>query len=144
MIDYRNQSSTLNHVRVADCMHHGILSCASDAPLAEVAGTMAKHRVHAVAIIDRGSPQPTGVVSDLDVVAAAATATEPAALEAAATEPLSVSADESLYRAAQLMTEHSVAHLVVLDAAGGYPVGVLSSLDIAAVYANSQPSQPTR
>ena len=35
------------------------------------------------------------------------------------------------------MTEHGVAHLVVVDAAGGYPVGVLSTLDIVAVYAGA-------
>ena len=35
------------------------------------------------------------------------------------------------------MNEHGVSHIVVLDAAGGYPIGVLSSLDVAAVYAES-------
>lgn len=42
---------------------------------------------------------------------------------------------ESLRRAAQMMAEHGVTHLVVLDAASGYPVGVLSTLDVAAAYA---------
>jgi len=55
----------------------------------------------------------------------------------AANEPLAVSADERLHRAAQLMTEHGVSHLIVLDAAGGFPVGVLSTLDVASVYAGS-------
>jgi CBS domain-containing protein len=116
-------------------MHVGILSCASDAPLAEVAGIMSQHRIHAVAVVDHEGGRPIAVVSDLDVVAAAAGGTEPNALQAAATEPLAVSARETLHRAAQLMAEHSVAHLVVLDPAGGYPVGVLSTLDIAAAYA---------
>jgi CBS domain-containing protein len=35
------------------------------------------------------------------------------------------------------MAEHGVAHLVVLDAAGGYPVGVLSTLDVAAAFAGA-------
>lgn len=48
-----------------------------------------------------------------------------------------MSADESLWRAAQLMKEHGVSHLVVVDAAAGYPLGVLSTLDIIAVYAES-------
>jgi CBS domain-containing protein len=115
-------------------MHHGILSCAADAPLGEVAGVMAKHHVHAVAITDGAGQRPVGVVSDLDVVAAAASGEEPTALQAAATEPLAVSTNESLGRAAQLMSEHAVSHLVVVDAASGYPVGVLSTLDIAAIY----------
>ena len=74
-------------------MHHGILSCASDAPLGEVAGLMAKHHVHAVAVTD-GVLRPSAVVSDLDVVAAAASGEEPTAIQAAATEPLAISDDE--------------------------------------------------
>ena len=31
------------------------------------------------------------------------------------------------------MGEHGVSHLVVVDSAGGYPLGVLSTLDIATV-----------
>jgi CBS domain-containing protein len=135
MINEQHTAAGLPRVRVSDCMHVGILSCTSDAPLAEVAGIMSQHRVHAVAVVDHEGGRPMAVVSDLDVVAAAAGGAEPSALQAAATEPLTVSARESLHRAAQLMAEHGVAHLVVLDAAGGYPVGVLSTLDIAAAYA---------
>ncbi len=124
----------LEHVRVSDCMHRGIVSCPPDAPLAEVAALMVKHRIHAVAVTNGNDSRPAGVISDLDIVAAAATGDAPTAREAAATEPLGVSADERLDRAAQLMSEHAVSHLVVLDAASGYPVGVLSTLDIAAIY----------
>jgi len=127
----------LAHIRVKDAMHHGILSCTGDAPLGEVAAVMARNRVHAVAITDGQSPAPIGVVSDLDVVAAAARGGEATARQVAANEPLAVSADERLHRAAQLMTEHGVSHLIVLDAAGGFPVGVLSTLDVASVYAGS-------
>jgi CBS domain-containing protein len=116
-------------------MHRGVLSCASDATLGEVAGLMAKHRVHAVAITNGTRARPIGIASDLDVVAAAATGEEPTAGQAAGTEPLTVSADDSLVHAAQLMTEHGVHHLVVVDPASGDPVGVLSTLDIAAAYA---------
>jgi CBS domain-containing protein len=137
MINQQNRAAELPRVRVSDCMHAGILSCAPDAPLAEVASIMCEHRVHAVAVVDRDGGRPVAVVSDLDVVAAAASGAEASALQAAATEPLVVSARESLHRAAQLMAEHGVAHLVVLDAAGGYPVGVLSTLDVAAAFAGA-------
>jgi len=30
------------------------------------------------------------------------------------------------------VSEHALTHLAVIDATGGYPVGVLSALDIAA------------
>jgi CBS domain-containing protein len=38
--------------------------------------------------------------------------------------------DESLARAAQMMAEHEVTHVVVVS--GERPIGVLSSLDVAA------------
>jgi CBS domain-containing protein len=116
-------------------MHSGILSCDADAPLGEVARIMTKHRVHAVAVTTGDRPRPVGVVSDLDVVAAAASGEELVARRAAATEPLAISANAPLDRAAQLMTEHGISHLVVLDPAGGYPVGILSTLDIAVLIA---------
>lgn len=134
MVNERNRVSSLPHARVSDCTHGGILSCASDAPLAQVAGIMAE-RIEAVAVTDHEGAWPVGIVSDLDVVAAGVGGTEPSALQAAVTEPLAVSADASLRCAAQLIAEHGVAYLVVLDAASGYPVRVLSTLDIAAAYA---------
>jgi CBS domain-containing protein len=125
----------LDHIRVHDAMHQGILSCDADATLGEVAGIMATHRVHAVAITDGPSARPAGVVSDLDVVAAIASGEEPSAARAATSESPGVSSDERLDRAARLMAEHGVSHLVVVDAASRQPIGVLSTLDIAAVYA---------
>ena len=65
-------SLELRHIRVHDCMHHGILSCSGDAPLGEVAGMMAKHRVHAVAVTNGDGRRVIAIVSDLDVAAAAA------------------------------------------------------------------------
>jgi predicted transcriptional regulator len=137
MTDQQIRTPVLAHIRVRDCMHHGLLSCACDAPLGEVAALMAKHRVHAVAINAPDELRPVGFVSDLDIAAAAASGERPTALQAAASHSVTVSADESLDRAAKLMGEHGVSHLIVLDAASGYPAGVLSTLDIAAAYATA-------
>ena len=46
-----------------------------------------------------------------------------------------IAPDETLERAAQLMAENAVAHLVVVDPDTGHPVGVLSTLDVAAALA---------
>jgi CBS domain-containing protein len=118
-------------------MHHGVLTCSANDSLRDVAAIMANHRVHAVVITSSNGERPVGVVSDLDVVAAVATGADCTAGQAGATETLTVSADEPILGAAQLMNEHGVSHMVVVDAAGGYPLGVLSSLDLAAVYAGS-------
>jgi predicted transcriptional regulator len=133
----KTSAGSLTHVRVCDCMHSGLLTCDTDDSLRHVATIMANHRVHAVVVTASGVTRPIGIVSDLDVVAALAVGADCAAGEVAATETLTVSADEPLRGAAQLMSEHAVSHLVVLDGAGGYPVGVLSTLDIASVYAES-------
>jgi CBS domain-containing protein len=52
-----------------------------------------------------------------------------------ATEALTIAPQESLRRAAQLMTENAVAHLVVVDAVDLRPVGILTTLDVAAACA---------
>lgn len=116
-------------------MTHGIVSCPDDAPLSEVARIMVSQRVHAVAITQGTGRRPIGVVSDREVVAAAASGAEPTAGQAAAGDPPGISANATLHRAARMMAERGVEHLVVRDSASGYPIGILSTLDIAAVYA---------
>lgn len=116
-------------------MHPGVFTCAPNDPLRHVATIMANHNVHAVVITNGAGDRPIGVLSDLDVVTAIATGADCTASEAAATEPVSVSSHEPLLGAAQLMSDHGVSHLVVVDRASGYPLGVLSTLDVAAVYA---------
>ncbi len=137
MPEVRTHLPALAHIRVSDCMHHGVLTCPPDAPLRDVAAIMATHRIHAVVVSSGQAERPEGVVSDLDVVAAIAGGAECTAGQVAATESLTVSTNATLATAAQLMSEHGVSHLVVVDAARGHPVGILSSLDIAMVYADS-------
>jgi CBS domain-containing protein len=125
----------LGRVRVRDAMRQGIITADASTPLRVIARTMAEQHVHAVAITDRnGSGRPWGIITALDVVAAAATGQEPSAREVAVTEVLTVSAGERLDHAAQLMAEHQLSHLIVTDAASGVPSGVLSTLDIASAY----------
>jgi CBS domain-containing protein len=114
-------------------MRVGTLTCTHNTPLRELAHEMAQHHDDIVIVIN-GEDRAWGIVSALDVVAVAASGREQTAGEAAATEGLTISADDRLDRAAQLMTDHGLAHLIVLDPASGRPVGILSALDVAAVY----------
>ena len=126
------------HMRVADAMHEGVLTCARSSSLEDVARLMAERRVHCVVVTDEADAESLwGVVSDLDLVAAASVREldEQSAGPTAATAALIVTPGETLQRAAQLMTEHGTAHLVVVDPATRQPVGVLSTLDIAAALA---------
>ena len=135
----------LESMRVADVMHEGVFTCSLHAPLSTVARIMAAHRVHAVVVWNEPSrnepPQVWGVVSDLDLIKIAGVedTSERTAGESAATPALRVARDETLARAAQLMAEHDVSHLVVIDRHTAKPVGVISTLDLADVLAVTDP-----
>lgn len=122
-------------IRVHDAMHGGVFTCDREAPLSDVAAMMARELVHCV-VVESGSGDEGplwGIVSDVDLVAAATVRDleEQIAGGSAASPVVMVSPDETLERAAQLMTEHATAHLVVVDKQTIRPVGVLSTLDIA-------------
>jgi CBS domain-containing protein len=120
---------------VLDAMRVGVVSVAADTPLREAARIMATYRIHSIVVFDLDGG-PWGLVSDLDLVAAAGEdAAERTVGDVASTELVSVTADETVARAAQLMAEHEVAHLVVVQPDDGHPVGVLSTLDVAGVLA---------
>lgn len=130
------RTALIRSICVSEAMHPGVFGCDRDAPLSEVAATMTRERVHCV-VVDRGSGdtgEPWGIISDLDLVAAATVRNldEQTAGGSAAAPLVLVSETESLERAAQLMTEHSTSHLVVVDPADFRPVGILSTLDVAA------------
>lgn len=109
----------------------GIVSVAPDAPLDEVAWLMSNNRVHAVVVADDDAAEPP-VIADADLIGAASSGhfDELRARDIAGTEAVSVGEHETLERAAQLLAEHGVSHLVVRDRRQ-LPVGVLSTLDIA-------------
>lgn len=128
---------TLDSARVEDVMRSGVYTCSFETPIATVARMMAAHRVHCVVGLGDVTEDDTrvwGLVSDADVVAAAATDHEHAtAGGSAATEVVTVSPHEGLRRAAELMSEHGLSHLLVAEPGSDRPIGVISTLDIAAV-----------
>ncbi len=122
----------LGRISVSDAMSHGTLTCQAETALRTVARMMAEHRIHAIVVtnLDGVSEEAWGVVADTDLLRAIdSDLDELTAGDVAATELLTVSPDESLERAARLMAEHEVTHVVVV--AGRKPLGVLSSLDVA-------------
>jgi CBS domain-containing protein len=128
---------SLDEALVGDFMHGMIVTCGSSTPLAEVAERMATHGIHSVVVLQEVGRDPRlkagwGIVSDLDLVAAAAAGQEErTAGEIAASPPVTVDQGEPLARAAQLMAEHDSAHLMVVAAGRERPVGIISTLDIA-------------
>jgi CBS domain-containing protein len=129
---------TFEQLHVGDAMHAGVVTCPLETPLREVARMLATYRIHAVVVFgddpaEIPGPALWGVVSDLDLVRAANAPDfdSRSAGEIAATPLLMTPVDETLSRAAQLMSEHDVTHLVVADRRSGRPIGILSTLDVA-------------
>jgi predicted transcriptional regulator len=122
---------------VEDAMHRGIVTAPVDATVSEVAATFARERIHCVVvggILRRSGAEHLtwGVLSDIDLMAAMFSGDESArAGNLAVTDAVTVATTDTLAEAAQLMAEHEVAHLVVVDAVTDRPVGVLSTLDVA-------------
>ena len=129
---------SLEQLRVIDAMHPGVISCPLETPLRTVARMMATYRVHAIVVVaheDEVLPGDGlwGVVSDLDLVRAsqAPDFDEQTAGALAATPALTVATVDPLARAVQLMVEHEVSHLIVVERRSKKPIGVLSTLDVA-------------
>jgi CBS domain-containing protein len=94
--------------------------------------------VHAVAVADPDhSRRPWGIITAQDIAAAASEDLDITAGEAALSEVVTVSSADPLDHAAHLMVEHALSHLIVVDAATGHPSGILSTLDVVAVYAGA-------
>ena len=121
---------------VLDAMRVGVVSCSPDAPLREVARILATYRIHSVVVTEIEGDRPWGIVSDLDVAAAAGRDLDAVrARDLAQGELVTVGAEDSLARAARTMADRGVSHAVVVQPHSGHPVGVLSSLDVAGVLA---------
>ena len=130
-----------NGRRVADVMHWGLVSCAADTPLDVVAALMIDEVVHCVVVLDGPAADASlwGVVSDLDLIAAASVRplAEQAAGGSAMRPAVTIDPAESLESAARAMTRAGVAHLVVVDPVERRPIGVVSTLDLAGALAST-------
>lgn len=129
---------------VGDVMHVGVIGCPPEADVETIASAMATNRIHSVVVDgilqdERGERLVWGIVSDLDLLRAAGPERRTAtAGQLAATEAVTADPGDSLERAAQLMVEHDVSHLVVASPDSGRPLGVVSALDLAAAIAWGQ------
>jgi CBS domain-containing protein len=141
MIEIKHSEETLpvafETATVQDAMSPGVISCPPETPLRVVARMMATFNVHSVFVFehrdeDDEDAQLWGVVSDLDLVAAGRLDVDARTAGASAVTPIvAVRTDAPLAHAADLMAQHGVAHLAVVEPASGRPIGVISTLDIA-------------
>jgi CBS domain-containing protein len=140
MLEASHRALSLEQVVVADAMHPGVVTCPLETPLPTVARMMALYRIHSVVVFGEDSDDADGVelwgvVSDLDLVRAATAGNleDRSAGGTAVTPVVRVETGDTLAHAAQLMSEHEITHLVVVDPESSRPIGILSSLDLARV-----------
>ena len=144
MLEETVLGASLQQLRVIDAMHPGVISCPTETPLRSVARMMATYRVHAIVVTAHGSDELPdgslwGVISDADLMQAAQVVDldDQTAGKLAGTPALMVATTEPLARAVQLMVEHEITHLVVVEQRSMRPIGVLSTLDVARALAGS-------
>jgi CBS domain-containing protein len=128
---------SFDKARVHDAMRVGVVSCRPQTPLRDVARIMVGYQIHSVVVDDpEASMHPWGIVSDLDLATAATSDIgELTAGDVAKADLVTVPANATLERAAQLMAEHQVSHLMAIQPDTGRPVGVISALGLATVVA---------
>jgi CBS domain-containing protein len=131
---------TIEHATVGDAMRPGIFSCSPDASAVKVAREMALHHVHCVFVMHPGQGSEAayvwGIVSDLDLMRAVLSGRETGTAGSLAREPMvTVRPEMPLVEAAALMVTHQITHLVVVDSETLRPSGVLSTTDVAEIFA---------
>ncbi len=149
MIDSLQTYPALRQLRVIDAMHPGLISCSLDTPLRTVARMMATYRVHAILVTSHGEEELPGgnlwgIVSDVNLIRAAETGDvdQQTVRTIAATPVVTVASSDELARAAQLMSEREISHLIVVERRSPRPIGVVSTLDIARALAGFPESHP--
>jgi CBS domain-containing protein len=125
----------LDRMRVEDVMHAGLVGCNPATPLPAIARILAEERIHCVVVhgiehTREGERLTWGVIDERDLMRAldAGDGGVTAGELAMPAEP-TVEAGERLDRAIQLMASYDVSHLLVVEK--GYPVGMISALDVA-------------
>jgi CBS domain-containing protein len=122
--------------KVRHAMRVGVVSCRPETKLPDVARMMVGYGIHSVVVADvKGEAGLWGIVSSLDLAQVADELDSLTAGEVASTDLVTISSNESLERAARLMSEHGVTHLIAVQPDTGQPAGMISARTIAAALA---------
>lgn len=139
-----NEHPALRDLRVIDAMHPALITCSPGSSLRTIARMMSTYRVHAILVNTHESDESWGIVSDTDLLRAseAGNIDEQEARSLAAQPVVTIASSEALGRAAALMVERDVSHLIVLESRSRRPIGVLSTLDVARALAGFPEQHP--
>jgi CBS domain-containing protein len=102
--------------KVRDAMRVGVITCRPETRLDDVARMMVGYDVHSVVVADvEGKKGLWGIVTSLDLARAGGDLGSRTAGEVASTDLITVRSNESLQRAARLMAEHGMTHLIAVQ-----------------------------
>ena len=118
--------------KVHHAMRVGVITCRPETRLADVARMMVGYDIHSVIVDEVGGRGMFGIVSSLDLAREASRLESLTAGDVASTDLVTIASDEPLARAAELMAEHRISHLVAVQPDTGRPAGVISTRGIAA------------
>lgn len=124
--------------KVYDAMRVGVVTCRPDTALADAARMMTGFGIHCLIVADPRSGRHAGswgLIDALDLARAEAEGRTGAVGEIAASEAVTIDSNAPLNRAARLMAEHRISHLVAVQPGTDRPVGVISASGLAAVLA---------
>lgn len=133
----RESSPPAPEATVAEAMHRGVIFCERQATAQELTDTMIAHGVHSVAVLghaqnEHRDPTVWGIVSDVDLLAAALDPDAPGTAGDLAHQPvITIRATRPIREAAETIATYRVNHLVVIDGEMQTPVGFIAPLDIA-------------
>ena len=116
-------------------MHPGLIGCDADASLATVAWILADENIHSVVVhLAEGSGGGVvdrwGVITAPDLLRALDAGADDVTARTVAKRISAVAAPrDGVDRVVRLMARHDVSHVLVVE--GGFPVGIVSALDVA-------------
>lgn len=120
---------------VAQVMHHGVVTCALDTPIPQVARLLTQQEVSALPVVDTEGFL-VGILTRTDLVALRAYEDywrEMLAEHVMVHTVHTITPEETVAKASRRMTEHKIHRLIVVEMHGAErskPIGVISQSDI--------------
>ncbi len=121
--------------KVHHAMRVGVVTCRRETKLADVARMMVGYDVHSIVVEEAGERQPWGIVTSLDLARSPDKLDSLTAGDVASTDLVTIKSNEPLEKAAELMAEHGISHLIAVQPDMDAPAGMISARDLAAAVA---------
>jgi CBS domain-containing protein len=134
----------MDDVFIASLMSSPVTTVSADTPAKEAAEQMLDEGIASVVVVD-GDNHPQGILTSTDFVAIAAanqSADEFSVADYMTTDVITTTADKSITHAADLLIEHGIHHVPVVDDTEGV-IGIVTTTDLTAYLSGSVDADTT-